>query len=326
MVNQLIPQGFRFREYLSSDIPAFVEILNRSFPDNPRAIDKEEYFESIYPPENPRLRFAVENSAGQLIGTGTCLRPFWQHAPGVYMLGVTIDPDWRRRGIGRAILAEFEAYARTQNAERLRTECREDALYSIEFLKALGFTNFGLRFESQLDLTTFAESKFDQAIERAQAAGYEFTTLAAERVINADADQWLYELDQITSADVPLPGGARSETTFENFRRVNLEGPESDVNAIFIAKYHGQYVGHTIVWFGKNKPSYTAMTGVRREQRGHGLALALKLLSFRAIKKRGLSATRTTNDTANPAILRLNEKLGYQKLPGNLLWEKVLST
>ncbi|HET7376961.1 MAG TPA: GNAT family N-acetyltransferase, partial [Anaerolineae bacterium] len=61
-----------------------------------------------------------------------------------------------------------------------------------------------------------------------------------------------------------------------------------------------------------------------REQRRHGLALALKLISFRLIKERGYTATRTTNDTANPAILRLNEKLGYQKLPGNLLWEKLL--
>jgi hypothetical protein len=30
----------------------------------------------------------------------------------------------------------------------------------------------------------------------------------------------------------------------------------------------------------------------------------------------GQAVKRTHNDTANPAILRLNEKLGYRRLPG----------
>jgi hypothetical protein len=36
----------------------------------------------------------------------------------------------------------------------------------------------------------------------------------------------------------------------------------------------------------------------------------------------GQAVKRTHNDTANPAILRLNEKLGYRRLPGWLAWEK----
>jgi GNAT superfamily N-acetyltransferase len=66
------------------------------------------------------------------------------------------------------------------------------------------------------------------------------------------------------------------------------------------------------------------MTGVRREYRGQGLALALKLLSFRLMKERGYLQTLTNNDTANPPILHLNEKLGYKKRPGDLQWEKKL--
>lgn len=324
MNNQLASQGIRFREYLLTDIPAYVEIANRIYPDDPNTVENEEYFESIFPPESPRLRYALENSAGKFIGTGACLLPFWQHAPGVYMLWITIDPDWRRRGIGRVMFAKFEEYARQQKVERLRSDCREDMDYSIAFLKAMGFSNYGLRFESQVDLTTFAESNFDHAIDRTTAAGYEFTTLAAERAIEPNADRLLYELDQTTRIDVPMPGGTRSESTYEVFRQVYLESPDSDIDAIFIAKHGDQYVGHTVLWLGKDKPAYTAMTGVLREHRQHKLALALKLFSFRLMKERGYTAARTTNDTANPAILRLNEKLGYQKLPGNSLWEKEL--
>lgn len=324
MNNQLAAQGIRFREFIPGDIPAYVEIANRIYPDDPITLENEEYFESIYPPDNPRLRYSIENSAGKLIGVSACLLPFWQHAPGVYMMWITLDPDWRRRGAGRAMYAKFEEYARQQKVERLRSDCREDMDYSIAFLKAMGFANYGLRFESQADLTTFDESKFGDPIDRAKAAGYEFTTLAAERAIEPNADRLLYELDQTTRIDVPMPGGTRSESTYEVFRQVYLESPESNVEAIFIAKHQGRYIGHTILWLNKDKPAYTAMTGVLREHRGHSIALALKLISFHLMKERGYAAARTTNDTANPAILALNEKLGYKKLPGNSLWEKVL--
>ena len=67
------------------------------------------------------------------------------------------------------------------------------------------------------------------------------------------------------------------------------------------------------------------MTGVRREHRGRGLALALKLLSFRLMKERGCTETMTHNDSANQAILALNRQLGYQPRPGILLWSKSLT-
>ena len=42
------------------------------------------------------------------------------------------------------------------------------------------------------------------------------------------------------------------------------------------------------------------------------------------LKERGCTEARTNNDTANPPILRLNEKLGYHKRPGVMLWERML--
>jgi hypothetical protein len=42
------------------------------------------------------------------------------------------------------------------------------------------------------------------------------------------------------------------------------------------------------------------------------------------MKEHGCTQTITHNDTANPPILRLNEKLGYQKRPGAMQWEKML--
>jgi len=324
MTDRFAELGVRLRDFRSEDIPALVNIGNRTFPDDPTTIEEEEFNEKTFPKDNPRLRLVVENAAGKFIGMGVCLRPFWMIAPGVYFMWIMLDPDWHRHGLGQALLPRLEEYGRAQGAEKLWTGCREDHDYSIRFLEKAGFRNYGLRFESMLDLKAFDESPFVAAIERAQQAGFEFTNLVAERAINPDADVLTYELDAETRAEVPWPGGARSEMTYEQYRQRNFDAPDADPSGILIAKYQGRYAGLTSVRFRKDGMAHTMMTGVRREYRGQGLALALKLLSFRLMKERGYWKTLTNNDTDNPPILRLNEKLGYQKRPGDLQWEKKL--
>ncbi len=324
MTDRLTALGLHLRDFRLDDIPASVNIGNRIWPDDPGTVEEEEYNEKTYPPDNPRLRLVVANAEDTLIGLGVCVRPFWMRAPGVYFMWIMLDPEWQHRGIGQAVLPRLETYGREQGAEKLWTGCREDQANSIRFLQQAGFHNYGLRFESILDLNIFDEAPFAPAIDRAKAAGFEFTNLAAERAINSDADVLTYELDAETRAEVPWPGGARSEMTYEQYRQRNFDAPDADPSGILIAKVQGRYAGLTSVRYRKDGVAHTMMTGVRREYRGQGLALALKLLSFRQMKERGYLKTLTNNDTANPPILHLNEKLGYQKRPGDLQWEKML--
>lgn len=317
-------QGVQLREFRFDDIPAQVDILNRTYPDVPTSIEGEEHFEKAYPPNNPRLRLAVETSDHRFVGVGACLNPFWLKAPGVYWIWILIDPDWRRRGIGQALLARLEPFGRARHAARLWSDCREDLDDSIRFLERTGYTRFGLRLESKLDLTRFDESDFVGAIDRVLDAGFEISTLAAERAWNPDVDRQLYELNQATMQDVPLPGGAVLDLSYDDFRAVVLDNPHADPSAAIIAKHGRKYVGLTAVWLPKAGPAITNTTGILRAYRGRGLALALKLLSIRVMKARGYTEARTNNDTENPAILALNEKLGYQRLPGWLQWEKAL--
>ena len=324
MTDRSAAASFPLREFRREDLPAFVEIRNRSFPDMPQTLESAEHFEHAYPPDNPRRRYAV-GAAGALVGVGVCDVPIWLDAPGVYRFYAIVDPAWRERGIGRALLARLEQYAGAQGAARLISDCRENMSGAIHFLERSGFQQFGLRFESTLDLAAFDESPFAGAFDRVAGASYEITTLAAERPLNPNADRDLYDLDELVSQDIPWPGGLKASMTYDNFRRVTFDNPEADPAAIFIAKRDGVYAGYTAVSFRAPHLGHTGMTGVRREHRGHGLALALKLLSFRLMKERGCTETMTHNDSANQAILALNRRLGYQQRPGILLWSKPLT-
>ena len=272
------------------------------------------------------MRFAVEAGDEQFVGLGACTNPFWAHAPGIYALDIILAPEWRHRGIGRALLAKLEPYARAQGAERLHSWCREDFTDALRFLQRAGYTNIGIRFESKISLEKFDETPFAGVFKRVTDAGYILTTLAAERAVQPAADHMLYDLYSPVVAEVPLPGGVRIIQSFETWRANKLEGPTSDPAAIFIAKLDDQYVGMTSLELPQDGPAITSMTGVSPVHRGKGLALALKLLSFRFLKEHGYVEARAHNDTANPPILRLNEKLGYQRLPGWLVWKKSLTT
>ena len=321
------PPGIRLREYRpKDDTSAHVEIHNLIFSPERTTVAQERHWDSIYPQDNPRLRLTAVTGDDRVVAVGDCLRPFWMIAPGVYWLGIMVHPQWQRRGIGQTMLAALEPFAREQGATILRTNCREDFAASVRFLERAWFSNIGMRYESVIDVQTFDETPLLPALEGVLQAGYKLTTLAEERPITPDADRRLYDLIFTTAAEVPFPGGAVHHETFDNWRRFNLEGPTSDPEAAFIAKWGDEYVATTMLEppAKPDEPAITHMTGVLREHRRRGLATALKLMSFRYLRERGFREVRTHNDTANPPILNLNEKMGYRRLPGWLVWDKNL--
>jgi len=128
-----------------------------------------------------------------------------------------------------------------------------------------------------------------------------------------------------TVADVPFPGEDCALPTYDNFRAHVLDTPATNADAIFIARQAGRMMGMTSLELLPNGVGITGMTGVLAEHRGRGVAMALKLASFRYLRGHGYHEACAHNDTANPPILALNQRLGYRRLPGWLAWEKMIA-
>jgi RimJ/RimL family protein N-acetyltransferase len=314
---------WRLREYSPADITAYVGLVNLEYADEPTSIKQEEHWNRTYPTDNPRLRLAVEDPDGQLVGYGESSKPFWAIAPGVYMLFILSHPSKRGMGIGRNLLARLVAYSGEQGAEKLWTDCRENQPHSIRFLEAAGFRQFGIRFESAVDLEAFDPDRFGPALERFRRARYTLTTLAALRQQRPDADRALYEVHHVGMKDVPLPGGIQIDVSYDQWAK-NFGSPSVDPAMFFLAMQGDQIVGMTSVELPREGPAITDSTAVLREHRNRGVALALKVESLRALKQKGRTEARTHNYTENPAIIHVNEKLGYVRLPSWLQWEKRL--
>lgn len=316
-------QEVRYRPFEEDDLPALVDLFNAEYPDEPTTLEQELNWERTYPQENPRRRLTVETAAGHMVGFGSSTNPFWMQAEGVYEFYAIIHHEWRRQGIGTALLAQLEPYAREQAARRLWTSAREIQGHTIEWLKAVGFVQYGLRYEAALDLLTFDASVFAGARARSEAAGYRFCTLADWRAEHENADRELFEMYRDGIADCPLPGGAVITPYWETWH-AGLSGPTFDPAYVFLAIHGGRIVAMTRMELLTGAPVITEATAVLREHRGHGLATAIKVESLRAVKERGYSEARTHNDTANPSIVHINEKLGYTRISGWTMWEKPL--
>jgi len=74
----------------------------------------------------------------------------------------------------------------------------------------------------------------------------------------------------------------------------------------------------------ESRDGYTWMTGVGRDYRGRGLAIAIKVEALLRARAKGLRAMLTTNDEPNRAMRQINAKLGYQTLPAHVQLEKPL--
>jgi RimJ/RimL family protein N-acetyltransferase len=315
---------YHLRDYTNDDIPSLVAILNQIYADEPTTVEQEQHWERTYPAGNPRLRRVAETEDGRMAGYGSCMRPFWTAQPDFYNVFVTVDPAWQRRGIGQALLAAVAPFAREHGFSKLRTSCKEDSAGTVRFLERAGFAQIGIRFEQALDVQRFDETPFLDAVERTKAAGYEVVTLAQARQEDPEADRHLYEVFAATIVDVPFPGDERAEPNYDNFRAGTLDAPNTPAEGVFIARREGRMVGLTTLELLPNGIGITGTTGVLAAQRGRGVATMIKLASLRYLKEHGYREARTHNDTANPPILALNEKLGYRRLPGWLAWEKTL--
>jgi predicted GNAT superfamily acetyltransferase len=70
---------------------------------------------------------------------------------------------------------------------------------------------------------------------------------------------------------------------------------------------------------------YQHLTAVLRDERGKGIAMALKLRTIEYARTQGLRELRTWNASINRPMLAINEALGFVKQPAWITFGKDLS-
>jgi len=330
-VAKLLPPELRVRGRLDADIERVAEFQNRwatpsqwMSPAASRAMQKAS-------PEPLRLVLLVEDTGGAIQAIGSTSNGGLFASPdGSWRIGLRTAPEWRRRGVARALLEELAEHARANNAKRLIAAVRGDEPEGARFAEALGYRAFHERIDSYIDVPSFDASGFDDPDATAARAGVRLATYAELlREHAADVEVFQRELLPVIWAmarDVPSPTPMPEQPPpFEQAKRMFFEGPGIDPPSTIIALRDGRTVGMTVTMVKENGTAYTNFTGVSRAERGKGIALAMKLRALRDLMTRGVKLFGTTNDEQNAAMRGINRRLGYVPDPPTTMYEKRLS-
>jgi mycothiol synthase len=149
------------------------------------------------------------------------------------------------------------------------------------------------------------------------AQGIRISTYAEEVARDADAPRKAYDLIDEVRRDVPAMD-APTDVSFEDWKKDWIDAPSFLADAFFVAiDGEGRWLAMSNLQRSIEDPSFIwqGLTGVRREARGRGLAMALKLLTVRHAQRMGVDHIKTWNDQRNRPMLAINEAMGFEKQP-----------
>jgi mycothiol synthase len=316
------------RLFAPGDYEGYQALGNRCYPDYPGTVEEQRHRDEIWDHSKYFMRRIVVEEGGRIVGAGDLNHERWTFHPDKLHIGVMVDPDARKRGLGTALYEDLLRAARERKATELVTGVKESMADGVEFAMHRGFTESKRDWESRLDVTSFDASAFAEAPNRVAAEGITITTLAQELARDPEAIHAVYALDCDCGRDVPSTDPF-TPLPFESWRKEVLESPNSTPDAWYMAvDRSGRYLGVSNLWRSLEDPSFIwqGLTGVRREARGKGIAMALKLKTVEYAREHGIREIKTWNDQRNRPMLRINEAMGFAKQPAWIELRKDLTS
>ena len=270
---------------------------------------------------DPARDVTIAELDGRVVGVGQREIVDTTDARREYRLDGIVDPPWRGRGVGRALLTENERVARdlavSQGAPApvlgswsWETQPRDRAL-----LEAAGFQPARWFFD-------MVRPTLDDFVEVALPEGLEIrpidTTLARavwDADIEAFADHW--------------GGFDHSEANLQRW----LSAPTTDLSLWVIAFDGGEVAGGVINSIDDDQNAALALRRgwlnsvfTRRAWRRRGLATALVARSLARLRERGMTSAALGVDADNPSgALGLYERLGFAVDQRAIAWRRELA-
>jgi GNAT superfamily N-acetyltransferase len=320
------PTAVRIRRFTSDDYPAMVNIHNTVFPDYADTIAEWRFNDERKEPHIRWNRYVAEEPVtGEIVAFGNYGQYTDMYHPRKFTLGVTVMPEHQGKGIGTALYEHVMAALAEFDPLVVRTHAREDYGRGIAFLQKRGFEEEMRDWESRLNVAAFDPVAFAGAEERVAGQGIVIKSLAELAAEDSDRDRKLYDLDWTITLDMPAPD-TLTQPSYEHFQKNVLENPDFLPDAWFMALDGDKYVGESALWRSQaNDSFYVGATGVLREYRRRGIAMALKLRAIAYAKSVGCPEIKTWNEQGNRPMLSINEALGFVKQPAWISFAKKLS-
>jgi mycothiol synthase len=327
-VNARLPRGYRMRPLEDADREPLVEARNtESHPMERESADEWRRWEKMFT-DKTQLRLVLTAPDGSVAGMGSVQAGFFPRPDGSQQIGIGVRRDHRNKGIGSAMLEVFEAEARRRKVPRILAGASASKPFALAWATKRGYREIGRRIMSYRELDSYEPTHWKDALDRVGRAGIRIRTyeeVLAERDDAGKDRLWheIWEAEAPMWEDVPF-SSPTPHWPFERFYKMTAKNPQLLRDLSLLAFDGDRIVGLTTTGDREGKDGWTYMTGVARDARGKGIAMALKVDVLARAKAKGRRAMCTVNDEPNKAMRGVNIKLGYQPVPDHVELEKVL--
>ncbi|CAM3751469.1 GNAT family N-acetyltransferase [Deinococcus frigens] len=309
------------------DYPALADVLNASNPAWPVTPELLRTWDEARDPALFNTQLVAE-LGGRIVGAGGIGHDDFAFEEWRYFGNLAVHPDVRGQGVGTALYDGLLRRVRGRGAREVRTMISDEQTDAPgrAFVEKRGFAVVWERYESRLDTRATDLARFDDLLASVAADGVEFRSLTELRA-EPERNRWLWELDWELFQDVPM-GETLTKRPLEVWAKQELEDPTLAPDLSFVAvrpelndPLTGPYIGYSTLGRNPSGFYYIGMTGVKRADRGKGIAKALKVAAMRALHALGGGEIRTFNDPPNVAMLGMNEALGFVRHSRSLRYE-----
>ena len=221
-----------------------------------------------------------------------------------FRLNLIVDPQHTKQGLGTLLLNEIEAEVRRSGGKYLQARLLENMEASLAFALARGFIEIHRMRGMSLHANDFSYEKWEGLGAALSASGFLATTFKDEAKANNDPIAKLAELlsrarEGWLSPDPTWRGNMSTDNLQSFFTTISV--PER----FSIMKFNHEYVGYT----SAERENMTG-TAVHPRFRGRGIATYLKAYDIKKCIDAGQKYFESCS--ANPAMFKVNERLGYQ--------------
>jgi GNAT superfamily N-acetyltransferase len=269
-----------------AQLGAWAELKSAVVPNEPVTV------EQLRAAEPGRLLLLAELD-GRLAGCGIASP---SNFGGRVFLAARVLPEFRRRGVGRALVAALAEHGRSLGRTGVNAFVYADEPHSIAFAVSLGLAEADYQLEQVRSIGTEAVPLVPDGVELTPLGGRRDELLRAA---------WPLALEGY--ADLPVPGEVTYE--LETWLREEAVPPEGS----FVALEGGDVVGFAGLVEHADWPltAEHGLTVVRRDRRGRGIARALKQAQLHWAEGAGVARLVTWTQQGNEAMQALNRSLGY---------------